>query len=125
MSAATTRSLSLTALLKDLLGRLFGSSAEGIDSTVSFIDMGADSLFLLQMSQSLESQFGVKVPFRLLLDDVSTIEALAAHLDARLPADHPAVVAPARASVSTAAVQPAAPAAAGQYDAAEQTRVLE
>jgi glutamate-1-semialdehyde-2,1-aminomutase len=77
----------INSKLKELLGRLFGRGAGEIDEQTPLINMGADSLFLLQASQAMRQEFGVKVPFRLLLEELSTVEALAQHLDAKLPAE--------------------------------------
>ena len=49
--------------------------------------MGFDSLFLTQVTQALQAKFGLKITFRQLLDRESTLDALAAFVDARLPAD--------------------------------------
>jgi glutamate-1-semialdehyde aminotransferase/acyl carrier protein len=72
--------------LQDTLGRLFSREAAEIDIYTPLVNLGADSLFLLQASQSIQKAFGVRVPFRLLLEDLSTVDALAAHLHERLPA---------------------------------------
>jgi glutamate-1-semialdehyde aminotransferase/acyl carrier protein len=77
---------SLISKLQGLLARLFSREAAEIDVYTPLINLGADSLFLLQASQSIHKEFGVRVPFRLLLEDLSTVDALAMHLDQRLPA---------------------------------------
>ncbi len=79
----------LVALLEDLSG--MGLQAVGAGTT--FLDMGFDSLFLTQVTQSLESKYGVKIRFAQLLDDLATLEQLTAHLDAVLPPDAPATAA--------------------------------
>src|SRR6266446_7076373 len=72
--------------LLEVFSRLFGKPVEEIAVDATLIELGVDSLFLLQASQVIRSEFGVKVPFRLLLEELSTIEAIAAHLDQKLPA---------------------------------------
>jgi glutamate-1-semialdehyde aminotransferase len=42
--------------------------------------MGADSLFLLQASQAIRDKFGVKLPFRMMLEEYSTVEALSNYI---------------------------------------------
>jgi glutamate-1-semialdehyde aminotransferase/acyl carrier protein len=71
--------------LLQILARLFGKNAADIPIESSLIELGADSLFLLQMSQVLRDEFNVKVPFRLLLEELSSINALITHLDRHLP----------------------------------------
>ncbi|MBI3875438.1 MAG: amino acid adenylation domain-containing protein [Verrucomicrobia bacterium] len=49
--------------------------------------MGFDSLFLTQASLAIEKKLNVRVAFRQLLEELSTLDALAAHIDATLPPD--------------------------------------
>ena len=86
------------------------------DSSATFLEMGFDSLFLTQVTQALQTKFGLRITFRQLLDRESTLDALAAYLDAKLPAELAALAAPApSAAVPSAAEQPSAPPiAAGQ-----------
>ncbi|MDQ1557520.1 MAG: hypothetical protein QOD32_580 [Pyrinomonadaceae bacterium] len=81
----TARQDLIISMLADVLARLFGRHASELDPQLPLINMGADSLFLLQASQAIKKTFDVKVPFRLLLEELSTIEALAHHLDEKLP----------------------------------------
>ena len=52
-----------------------------------FLELGFDSLFLTQATQSLSKKFAVKLTFRQLMEQFSTIAALADHLDSILPAE--------------------------------------
>ncbi|MEO7101054.1 MAG: amino acid adenylation domain-containing protein [Luteolibacter sp.] len=74
----------LRALVLDLSG-IFVS-----DDTASFTELGFDSLFLTQASQAVQSRFGVKVTFRQMLGDLSSVAALAQHINAEMPASAPA-----------------------------------
>src|SRR5262249_30623064 len=75
----------IISLLGEAFGQLFGRNAAELDTQTPLLELGADSLFLLQASQMMQEKFKVKVPFRLLLEDLSTIEAIAEHLDHKLP----------------------------------------
>jgi glutamate-1-semialdehyde aminotransferase/acyl carrier protein len=86
-SGEVSRRRLIISTLQEVLGRLFSREAAEIDIDTPLINLGADSLFLLQASQSIQKEFSVKVPFRLLLEDLSTVSALAMHLDERLPAE--------------------------------------
>lgn len=94
----------LRALLYDLSGIEVGDDDRG----TTFLEMGLDSLFLTQTSAEIQTQFGVKIGFRRLLEDVTTVDELVAFLDENLPAEAFAAPAPV-----AAAAAPAAPAAAG------------
>ncbi len=61
--------------------------------------MGYDSLFLTQVAQKIQSQMKVKITFRQLLAQYSTIPSLAAFLAEKVPAS----AAPARAPTAAAA----------------------
>jgi amino acid adenylation domain-containing protein/non-ribosomal peptide synthase protein (TIGR01720 family) len=104
----------LIRFLRGGLSRLTGLDPAEIDGGGSFLDMGADSLALLQISQTVQDGFGIKVPFRLLMDELTTIDKLAEHLAQRLPpeavpAAPPAAAPVAAATVVAAPVVPAAP----------------
>jgi len=73
----------LLAMFQDLSG----ISASEIDPTASFMELGFDSLFLTQATQELQNKFGVRITFRQLLDQESTVSALAHYLDNKMPPD--------------------------------------
>ena len=56
------------------------------DDSASFTELGFDSLFLTQASQAVQSRFGIKITFRQMLGDLSSVAALAKHLDQEMPA---------------------------------------
>ncbi len=71
----------LECIFEDLSGLRLGDAASG----VTFLEFGFDSLFLTQVSQMLHAEFGLKITFRQLLDQLATLDALAAYLDEKLP----------------------------------------
>jgi amino acid adenylation domain-containing protein len=75
---------SRTAVFR-LLEDLSGESLAGTDPSTNFLELGFDSLFLSQVSQRLQAQFKLKVTFRQLLGEYSSIDALAALLVDSLP----------------------------------------
>ena len=107
----------LHAELKRILSDVSGIAPEELTTDASFVDQGLDSLSMTQATLELERVFGLKVRFRRLQEDLGSIDLLAAHLDAALPADRfapPAapVPTPALAPSLAIAVPSAAPAAA-------------
>jgi glutamate-1-semialdehyde aminotransferase/acyl carrier protein len=86
--------------VKKIFGQLLGIEWEQIDPRSTFLSVGADSLLLLQASQRIQSTFGVKVPFRALLEEYSTFAELAAFLEEQAP-DRTAAV-PIESEVSSA-----------------------
>jgi len=73
----------LVEIFEDLSGMDLGETG---DST-SFLELGFDSLFLTQVTQALQSKFGLKITFRQLLGDLGSVSALAEYVDSKLPSD--------------------------------------
>lgn len=71
--------------LKKLFHDLSGIETAELDESATFLELGFDSLFLTQASQAIQTKFGLKVAFRQMLDDLSTLETLAEYIDQSLP----------------------------------------
>jgi acyl transferase domain-containing protein/glutamate-1-semialdehyde aminotransferase len=72
----------LAAIFEDLSGL----DIAALDPATPFLELGFDSLFLTQVSQQLASAFGLKITFRQLLEEESSLAALAAYIAERAPA---------------------------------------
>ena len=68
-----------------LLQDLSGLSAAELDPSASFLELGFDSLFLTQFTQSVSSEFKVKVTFRQMMDELGSLNQLAVFLATYLP----------------------------------------
>ncbi len=88
----------IAAIFEDLSGERPAAT----DAQTTFLEMGYDSLFLTQVAQKIQSQMKVKITFRQLLGEFSTIPALAAFLAEKIP--QPAPTAAARAAAPAPAV---------------------
>ena len=75
----------LSGAIAAILENLSGSAPPSTTAQTSFLEMGYDSLFLTQMAQKIQSQMKVKITFRQLLAQYSTIPALAAYLAEKAP----------------------------------------
>jgi amino acid adenylation domain-containing protein len=84
--------------LKLLIKRLTGVQVDQIDTHATFLQLGADSLSVLRTSQVIEEKFGVRIPFRQLIEEFSTIAALTTRIDEIMPVEkedqEPAAVLP-------------------------------
>ncbi len=67
----------LARRLRDLVSETAGLDLSRAEESLTFLELGLESLFLTQLSVMIEDRFGVRVPFRQLLEDVSTIGSLA------------------------------------------------
>jgi amino acid adenylation domain-containing protein len=83
----TARRSTLLNKLRESLSELSGISPEDLDPAASFLELGFDSLLLTQVSREIERAFQVKITVRQLLENLPTIEAIAARLDDLLPAE--------------------------------------
>ena len=77
--------------IKRVIEDASGIETEGVDLRSSFLEIGLDSLLLTQLSLTLKKQFQLPLTFRKLSEEYSSIDLLAAYLDANLPQDKPAV----------------------------------
>lgn len=77
----------IIATLKQVMEEASGIdlSTAGVNS--SFMELGMDSLFLTQAALTISKKYGTKVTFRQLNEDLSSLDALATHLDRVLPSD--------------------------------------
>jgi amino acid adenylation domain-containing protein len=95
MSRANERQERVQQTLLSMFQDLSGIGIADLNPATSFMELGFDSLFLTQVTQELQNKFGLKITFRQLLDKDSTVEALAAYIHSKLPAEavsDPAVV---------------------------------
>ncbi|HLN56050.1 MAG TPA: beta-ketoacyl synthase N-terminal-like domain-containing protein [Bacteroidales bacterium] len=69
--------------LRSLLAEMSGYAAEDISEDVSFEKLGFDSLFLTQFAKGIDRKFNVKIEFRQLVSDYSTLRILARFIDTR------------------------------------------
>jgi len=84
---AADRGVAISSMVSEIFADLSGVRIQPSDASSSFLEMGFDSLFLTQVSQALQSKFGLKVTFRQLLSDVSSLKSLAEFIDTQLPAE--------------------------------------
>ena len=84
-----------------ILEEVSGDTITPESPSASFLEMGFDSLLLSQVAQRLQTRLKIKIAFRQLLGDLSTISALVDFIRAQMPA--PAVSAAPPAAAGAAA----------------------
>jgi len=106
-SPANDRLSEISTAIAAIFEELSGEKPASTDAQTTFLEMGYDSLFLTQVAQKIQSQMKVKITFRQLLGELSTIPALAVFLADKMP--KPAMAAKATADrVAAGTVAPAA-----------------
>src|SRR6185436_12909167 len=78
---------SILSTLKTIVNDLTGIPIAEMDIDANFLEAGIDSLTLIQASQAMQEKFGVKLSVVQLLEEHSTIAAVAGYLDQNLPPD--------------------------------------
>jgi amino acid adenylation domain-containing protein len=68
-----------------LLQELSGYDFSNIDSSADLLELGLDSLLLTQAATLFQRKFGVSITFRQLMEELSSLDAIAEHLNAKLP----------------------------------------
>jgi len=74
-----------------------GFDLAGASDNEHFLELGLDSLVLTQMATSLKGRFEVDISFRQLMEQFTSVGALADHLLEQMPADQLQALAPAAA----------------------------
>ena len=74
----------LIALMSDIGGALELPASE-VATDVPFLEMGADSIVMVEAIAIIEQRYGVKLALRQFFEELSTLEAVASHLDANIP----------------------------------------
>jgi amino acid adenylation domain-containing protein len=86
-SVATSRPVKIRLILDEIFEDLSGVDTSEADGAASFLELGFDSLFLTQVTQSLQTKFDLKITFRQLLGDLGALDTLSQYIDSKLPAD--------------------------------------
>jgi amino acid adenylation domain-containing protein len=84
-----TSTASRDAILDDLRNRIAGliqADVSDVNVQLPFLEMGADSLVLVEAIRVIENAYGLKLAIRRFFEDLSTIEAVADFIAANLPA---------------------------------------
>jgi glutamate-1-semialdehyde-2,1-aminomutase len=71
--------------LRSLIGKLLKISPSTVEIHTPFLEMGADSIVLIDAIRIIEDAYGIKIAIRQLFEGLTTIEALAIYIDQNLP----------------------------------------
>jgi iturin family lipopeptide synthetase A len=79
--------------LKKIVGGVFEITPEEVNEETSFLEMGLDSISIIQVKQLAKNEFSIDIPVEKLFGEVSSIRAMAAYIERLVPA-LPAAAAP-------------------------------
>lgn len=80
-----TRKEQLLATLCALMAEALPAMSASEDIHVPFVEMGANSLILMEIQRTIENRFGLTIVVNQLFEELSTIAALATFIDENLP----------------------------------------
>ncbi|MDW5329211.1 non-ribosomal peptide synthetase/type I polyketide synthase, partial [Plantactinospora sp. KLBMP9567] len=114
-STSAGRHERIVAHLRAAVARLLRARPEQVDPAIPILQAGVDSIAMIELAQLVGDEYGVTVGMRQIISELNTLEALAAHVDALLPADHHQAAGPGPGEPDTPPVAAggAAPTAAG------------
>jgi amino acid adenylation domain-containing protein len=85
--SAETHQDRIAARLVEILVPVTGRERSQISTSATFLEQGFDSLSLTQVAFAIRKEFGVKVTFSQLMNQLPNIDIVATHLDKHLPSD--------------------------------------
>jgi natural product biosynthesis luciferase-like monooxygenase protein len=81
MTIDATRKEQALKILRAFLSRFLEVDAVQVDVHQPFLEMGTDSLVLIEAIQTIQNTFGVKLAIRQLFEELNTLDRLAAYVD--------------------------------------------
>ena len=75
----------ILSALKEIVNELTGIDPEQMEVDANFLEAGIDSLTLIQATQAIQEKFAVRLSVVQLLEEYTTLRAVANHLDIELP----------------------------------------
>ena len=110
--------------LTTLTARLLRTPADQLDIHAPFLEMGADSLVLMEAVRSVEKTFGVKISIRQIFETHTNVAALASFITETMPDDRWAHLAARTPAARTPAVEPSSPSPPSRRAPAESAPAL-
>jgi amino acid adenylation domain-containing protein len=86
----STRVNDILDWLRNKVGELIQADPFSVDVELPLLEMGADSIMLVEAVHLIEKHYGVKLSMRRFFEDLATIKALAEYIDTSLPVEAPA-----------------------------------
>ncbi|WP_223270081.1 type I polyketide synthase, partial [Nostoc sp. 'Peltigera membranacea cyanobiont' 213] len=70
--------------LRFIVGNLLRVALDAVETHTHFLDMGADSIVIIEAIRIIENTYGIKIATRQLFEELTTIHALALYIDQNL-----------------------------------------
>ncbi|MEG3898415.1 MULTISPECIES: amino acid adenylation domain-containing protein [unclassified Microcoleus] len=79
----------ILSVLKEIVGKAMGVSSSEIDDRTNFLELGFESVQLLQINGAIKKAFGLSISLKLLIENSSTINELAVYISQQIPPVEP------------------------------------
>ncbi|MEG4342108.1 amino acid adenylation domain-containing protein [Microcoleus sp. A003_D6] len=79
----------ILSALKEIVGKAMGVSASEIDDRTNFLELGFESVQLLQINGAIKKVFGLNISLKLLIENSSTLNELAVYIAQQIPSVEP------------------------------------
>jgi iturin family lipopeptide synthetase A len=86
MNVEANRKSEIVNNLKKVISTVYEMDTEEVDVNISFLEMGLDSISIIQVKQLVKNEYRMDVSVNRLFDDIDTLDKLADFIDATLPA---------------------------------------
>ncbi|MFN6560832.1 MAG: amino acid adenylation domain-containing protein [Nostoc sp. ChiSLP01] len=80
----TNQKQTILTTLRTLVANLLKAEPSEIDINAPFLEMGADSIVLIDAVNSIETTYGIKITIRQLFEELTTLDALANYLNEQI-----------------------------------------
>ncbi|MBD2339092.1 amino acid adenylation domain-containing protein [Calothrix sp. FACHB-156] len=87
-SVNSQRQEEILSQLRSLVGQVLQVPPNQVEINTPFLEMGADSIFLMEGVRSIENTFGIKIAIRQFFEELSTIKALAHYIEQHIAEGH-------------------------------------
>ncbi|GAA0555789.1 non-ribosomal peptide synthetase [Chitinophaga japonensis] len=93
---AATGKERIMSQIKEVIAGVFELAPEEIDTTASFLEMGLDSISIIQVKQMVRSKYNIDISIDTLFNEAASLDALSAYISRHLPPEPapPQVTAP-------------------------------
>ncbi|MGA3954103.1 amino acid adenylation domain-containing protein, partial [Ralstonia nicotianae] len=109
VSNSASRAQAIQGALRGMVAKMLHADVARVDPDLPLLELGADSLMMVQAIGSIEQTYGVTVTVRQLFEELTTIAAIADYVDRQMPREaRVEAAAQAPATVPAAAVMPMA-----------------
>ncbi|MEG4395134.1 non-ribosomal peptide synthetase/type I polyketide synthase [Microcoleus sp. BROC3] len=80
----TMRRTKILSQLRSIIAKVFLVSPSEVKAHVPWLEMGADSILLMESVRNIENTYGIKITIRQLFEELSTLDAIATYIDQNL-----------------------------------------